>query len=370
MKVIRIKCVLLIAFLSLSFTPKEDYQNNRYTIKTIVIDPGHGGHDHGCNGKTSKEKNIALGIALKLGQYIENTYPEISVVYTRKKDVFIPLYKRAEIANRHKADLFISIHCNSTPTRSARAVKVRGTETFVLGLHRADDNLDVAKRENAVILMEKDYKENYGDFDPNSPEAHIMFSMYQGAYLDQSILLASKIEKQFVAHAKRSSRGVKQAGFLVLRETTMPSVLIESGFLTNATEEKYLSTADGQKAMAMSIFKAFKEYKTEVEDLMVLKSEAKSLHNTAKSVPALVYKIQVGASGKLLESNHPLRYRFNDLTHQKQDSIYKYYTGTFYSYEQCKQQLTAIQEQGFEDAFIVAFNNGKRITLAAAREME
>jgi N-acetylmuramoyl-L-alanine amidase len=230
-------------------------------VKTVVIDPGHGGHDPGCLGKKSHEKNIALAIAKKLANAIKTTHPDVKVILTRESDVFIPLHKRAAIANRNNADLFISIHCNSMPKGHS---STHGTETYVMGLHTATHNLNVAKRENASILLEADYEKTY-DYDPNSPEGHIMLSMFQNAYLDQSIQFARKVEQQFKSVTNRKSRGVKQAGFVVLKETTMPSVLIETGFLSNNQEENYLFTSKGQNSVAKAILIAFNNYKKEVE---------------------------------------------------------------------------------------------------------
>lgn len=231
-----------------------------FEVKTVVIDAGHGGHDPGCSGAHSREKHIALAISKKLAQLMKERLPGLRVILTRDKDVFIPLQERAAIANRNNADMFISIHCNYMPGSSA----TRGSETYVMGLHTADENLEVAKRENAAILHEDNYMENYGGYDPNSPEGHIMLSMFQNAFLDQSILLANKVENRF-AEAERKSRGVKQAGFLVLRETAMPSILIEAGFLSSRREEAYLKTAAGQEVIANAILEAFVEYKYEIE---------------------------------------------------------------------------------------------------------
>ncbi len=230
-----------------------------YRIKTIVIDPGHGGHDSGCLGASSKEKQIALEVALKLGEMITQKYPDVKVIYTRKTDEFVELHERAAIANRNHAELFICIHCNSGSPAAF------GAETYVMGLHKSEDNLNVAKRENAAVLFEKDYKQKYDGFDPNSPEANIVFTLYQNAYLTQSLKFASAVQQQFEVYAGRYNRGVKQAGFLVLYKTAMPSVLIETGFLTNRTEEKYLLTEKGQNAIATSIFRAFMEYKLDME---------------------------------------------------------------------------------------------------------
>ena len=230
-----------------------------FGIKTVVIDAGHGGHDVGCIGSSSKEKSIALSVALKLGEMIEQKFPDVRVVYTRKKDEFIELHERAGIANRAKADLFICIHCNSG------ASSAYGPETYVMGLHKTADNLSVARRENSSVLLEKDYKTKYDGFDPNSAEANIIFTLFQNAFMNQSIAFASKIQNEFEEYAGRNNRGVKQAGFLVLYKTTMPSVLIETGFLTNRNEEKYLLTEKGQSDIAGSIFRAFKEYKIDME---------------------------------------------------------------------------------------------------------
>lgn len=249
--------VLLTPALFFSFTP---LNKTGYRIRTVVIDAGHGGHDSGCLGSDSKEKNIALSIALKLGKIIEERYPDIKVVYTRKTDVFVELRERADIANKKDADLFICIHCNSGNKAAY------GVETYVMGLHKTDDNLSVSKRENASILLEKDYKQNYDGYDPNSPESNIIFNLYQNLYMEKSLTFASKVQANVVENAGRYSRGVKQAGFLVLYKTAMPSVLIETGFLTNANDEKYLLSEKGQAAMVTSIFRAFKEYKTDMEE--------------------------------------------------------------------------------------------------------
>lgn len=232
-----------------------------YRIKKIVLDAGHGGHDTGCIGQSSKEKDNALAITLAFGRLLEASFPQIEVIYTRKEDVFVNLIDRAQIANYAKADLFISIHCNSLAKRNQ---KVIGTETYVLGNHRIESNLEVAKRENASIFLEKDYKKTYGDIDPDSPAAEIMLSAWQAAYLENSILLADLIEKQ-VEKTGRASRGVKQAGFLVLRETAMPSVLVETGYLTNTEDEEILSSEEGRLYMAAVLFDAFSNYRNAVE---------------------------------------------------------------------------------------------------------
>jgi N-acetylmuramoyl-L-alanine amidase len=238
-----------------------DTLRHEFKIKTVIIDAGHGGKDPGTHGARLNEKDIVLKIALKLGEYIEKNYPEVKVIYTRKTDKFIELDGRAEVANKNKADLFISIHANAISNS-----KTYGTETWVMGLHKSEANLAVAKRENSVILKEDNYEEKYQGFD-NSTESIIMMSLIQNAYLESSVKLADKIEKQFKSKAGRNSRGVKQAGFIVLYKTSTPSVLVEVGFLTNPTEEKFLGTDSGQDLIASGIYRAFKEYKSEVESI-------------------------------------------------------------------------------------------------------
>jgi N-acetylmuramoyl-L-alanine amidase len=262
---------ILITLIALFFLASFKPVNRKVSgIKTVVIDAGHGGHDVGCLGSTAKEKNIALNISLKLGDMIEKKFPDVRVIYTRKKDEFVELNERAGIANRAKADLFICIHCNSACVRNSNGSEtcneaINGIETYVMGLHKTEDNLAVSRRENASILLEKDYKTKYDGFDPNSPEANIIFTLFQNAYMSQSISFASKIQSEIEEYAGRSNRGVKQAGFLVLYRTAMPSVLIETGFLTSPSEQKYLLSEKGQTDVASSIFRAFKEYKIDME---------------------------------------------------------------------------------------------------------
>ncbi|MEL6536790.1 MAG: N-acetylmuramoyl-L-alanine amidase [Bacteroidota bacterium] len=232
----------------------------QYRVRKVVVDAGHGGKDPGTHGAVAKEKDIALSIALKLGGLIEENLDDVEVIYTRDDDTFIELDERANIANKNGADLFISIHANYIP-----APRTHGTETYVMGLHKEQDNLEAALRENSVILLEEDYEEAYEDFDGQSPESYILFSLYQNAYLENSLLLANKIERQMKDRVKRRSRGVKQAGFIVLYKSTMPSVLVETGFLSNPEEERYLNDDLGQTYIASGIFRAVREYKADVE---------------------------------------------------------------------------------------------------------
>ena len=224
---------------------------------TLVIDAGHGGHDSGAPGAISKEKDINLKVALAFGKLVERNCSDVKVIYTRTTDVFVPLIERANIANRNKADLFISVHTNALDGGKIS----RGFETYTLGMHRANDNLNVAKRENSVILIEKNYKQRYAGFDPNSSESYIMFELMQDKNMANSVDLAKLIQGEVCAISGRVNKGVHQAGFLVLRETSMPSCLIELGFITTPDEEKYLNTADGQNTIAMGIYNAFLKYK-------------------------------------------------------------------------------------------------------------
>lgn len=231
-----------------------------YKVRRIVLDAGHGGSDTGTIGRISKEKDVALAITLELGRIIKENLPDVEVIYTRKNDRFVDLKERARIANRENADLFISIHCNSAPNRS-----VYGTETYVMGLSKVAGNFEVAKRENAVILLEDNYEEKYEGFNPKKEESYILFNIYQKAFIRNSLILASNIEDQFEQRVGRKSRGVKQGPFWVLWDTSMPSVLIETGFLSNETEERYLNDKKNQVFLASGIFRAIRDYKKEIE---------------------------------------------------------------------------------------------------------
>ncbi len=253
----------ILLFLIFIFGGFKSFHHKAYKIKTVIIDAGHGGKDPGTHGKFVKEKDIALKVALNVGKLIRENIPGVKIIFTRKTDVFIELDERANIGNRNHADLFISIHCNANPFSSA----IYGTETYTMGLHTSEENLEVAKRENSVILQEKDYKGKYDGFDPESPEAYILLSNFQSAFIDNSLKFSELVEKQFKYKAGRKSRGVKQAGFLVLRRTAMPSSLIEIGYLTNAKEEIFLKSKDGQDRIASAIYKGFKEYKQTIESV-------------------------------------------------------------------------------------------------------
>ncbi|HTB31916.1 MAG TPA: N-acetylmuramoyl-L-alanine amidase [Bacteroidia bacterium] len=257
------KCALIaIVFcetllISVVASPLSPYKNKKWVV---VIDAGHGGKDPGCHGRRFKEKDVALSVALKLGHLLEENDDNVKVIYTRSTDVFIPLNERADIANRNHADFFICVHCNASKDKDAF-----GAATYVMGLYKAEGNLEVSKRENSSVLLEKDYKKTYNGFDPNSPEGNILFSMYQNMYLEQSLDLSAKIQKEYANKANRTDNGVKQAGFLVLWKTAMPSLLTEIGFLTNPQEENYIGSQKGQNKTAECIFYALQEYIDEKE---------------------------------------------------------------------------------------------------------
>lgn len=336
-------------------------------LKTVVIDAGHGGKDSGCLGATtSKEKYVTLAIALELGKKIKAVYPNVNVVHTREKDVFVELHRRAKIANEHKADLFISIHCNAAVTRKAWAY---GSETYALGLHRADDNLEIMKRENDVILMEENYEDNY-DYDPNSPENHIINALVQNKYLEQSLNFATKIEREFVL-ANRKSRGVKQAGFAVLRGATMPAVLVESGFLTHQAEEAFLLSKEGQRLIANSIFKAFEAYKSEVDEVIaddgftvkspVEVSEVPELEKTI--IKGFEFKIQLAAVSNLENPNLAALIEAEVVEVIEEKTIKKIMSESFDTYEAANESRQLWREEGFKDAFIVVYKDGVRVPM-------
>ncbi len=274
------KKVTLIWALMCMFVMTSLAANKRFTL---VIDPGHGGHDAGALGAISKEKNINLAVALRFGKYVEQNLPEVRVIYTRKTDVFIPLNERANIANRANADLFISVHTNALPAGKV----ARGFETYTLGMHRAKDNLDVAMRENSVISMEKDYQQRYQGFDPRSSESYIIFEFIQGKNMERSVELARMIQRGVCDGANRPDKGVHQAGFLVLRETSMPGCLIELGFITTPDEERLLNNDSRVDDIARGIYEAFAKYKTKYDKSVSVPYRAKDSEdvNLPKIVP-------------------------------------------------------------------------------------
>ncbi|KAA6319682.1 N-acetylmuramoyl-L-alanine amidase [termite gut metagenome] len=329
----------------------------------LVIDPGHGGRDPGAIGKISKEKNINLNVALKLGNLIKKNCKDVKVVYTRSTDIFIPLDRRAEIANNEKADLFISIHTNAL----AKKQQIQGASTWTLGLARSEENLEVAKRENAVMFYEDDYKTRYSGFDPNSSESYIIFEFIQDKYMMQSVRLASLVQQQFKGTCNRRDLGVHQAGFLVLKNTTMPSVLVELGFISTLAEEQFLITEAGASTMAKGIYNAFLTYKN--ENQLKLSGESRRTVSETSSKPApveeIIFKVQFLTSTRLLPQNHANIKGLKGVEHYKEKGIYKYICGASPDYNKVLKTQKEVAAR-FKDAFIVAFNGGKRMNIHQA----
>ncbi len=350
-------------------------------VKTVVIDPGHGGKDPGCHGDFAHEKDICLAIALKLGKLIEDHYSDVKVVYTRKTDVFVELHNRAKIANDNNADLFICIHVNA-----GGEGKAYGTETWVMGLHKTETNLAVAKRENSVIEYEDDYEKQYEGFDPNTPEGSILFSLYQSAYMNQSISFASKVQQEVKKHAGRHDRGVRQAGFLVLVYTAMPAVLIETGFATNPDEEKFLAGESGQVKMAQSIFQAFASYKKEIEGT-AYKGMSKTYvpgnssgykeENTDNGqknndpeitkqeepikTDEIIYKVQFLSSKSKIEEGSSTFTSIKKLSYVFENGWYKYMAGETNDFSLAKTIKSDLVSLGYKDAFIVSFKGNEKV---------
>ena len=332
------------------------------TLSTIVIDAGHGGKDSGAVGLKSKEKDIVLTVATQLGQMITDSFPEINTIYTRQTDVFIPLKQRANTANKAKADLFISIHANSSKMKD-----VKGAETYVLGLHRSKDNLEVAQKENSVIVLEEDYTNAYQGFDPTQPESYIIFELMANTHLEQSILMASQVQDAFVK-SDRGDRGVKQAGFLVLRETSMPSILIELGFISNADEEKYMNSDEGKEELVNSIFKAFKTYKVMYDDANRVKAQKREPEKVPepKIEQGIAYKVQIATTSKPLEQ---LPTQYGDVDMIEDNNTYKYMVGSTNKYSEITKTQKKVKAD-YPDCFIVAFENGKKVTVKYAKKHE
>ena len=375
---------------------------------TLVIDAGHGGHDAGARGAISMEKNINLSVALQFGRYVEKYMPEVRVIYTRKTDKFVSLIERANIANRANADLFISVHTNALPAGKI----ARGFETYTLGMHRAKDNLDVAMRENSVISMEKDYKQTYQGFDPKSSESYIIFEFIQGKNMERSVELARMIQRKVCDNANRPDKGVHQAGFLVLRETSMPSCLIELGFITTPDEERILTNSDCVNDIAKSIYDGFAQYRNkydkrvtvpyrplqsgDVEELKEQesqhqvepqrKNEAQKKVEVLKKTEALkrtepqkkaevqkrvvaqkkpepkdapVFKLQIFVSDRILRKGDAHFKGETDYESFREGNLVKYTMGASSNYNEVYRLRKSLQEK-FPEAFIIAFKNGQK----------
>ena len=372
------------------------------SIRTVVIDAGHGGRDQGCSGRHSHEKHITLSIARELAQQIRERYPELRVVMTRETDVFVPLNERAATANRNEADLFISIHCNAV----GGLATVRGSETYVLGNTENLENEQVARRENAVIKLESNYEQKYG-FDPDSPEAHIITSLWKNFHLEQSIQFANLVESHAQAGGRRS-RGVKQGAFVVLRQTRMPAVLIETGFLSNSNDEDFLRTLSGQRTTAAAIFQAFRDYKRQVEyaarhsaptaettpsehpdpkaetktpPIIVVQEPVRNPTQTtpparAEGTPVFVsesttkttqteFRVQLAASRVVLDKDwSDSGYRVHSVL---EDRYHKYQTAGFGNFDDALRAQRAVRKRGYPGAFVVAYVNGVKVPVAEAR---
>jgi N-acetylmuramoyl-L-alanine amidase len=382
---------------------------------TVVLDPGHGGKDPGNlgTGRLSRtEKDISLDVALLVGEYIHSNYPEVDIVYTRKTDTFPTLARRVQIANESLADIFISIHCNANDNKAAS-----GTETFVMGLHKSEESLRTAMRENASIYLEKDQEKNYQGFDPKNPDTYIIMSMRENAFLDKSINLAKNVQDQFRSKVGRKDRGVKQAGHYVISFTNMPSVLVELGFLTNAEEEDFLHSKEGKTYMASAIYRAFRDFKendnpnvkgkvdsgngkqettkpkennpttpaknnastaggsettTAKNPNSTAQNPAISQPNTTVDIPhkpitsGIKFQVQILSSAKPLNTATPEFKGLKNVEEQLHNGMYKYITGTTDDYAEAKQSRDKLIGIGFKDAFIIAFEDNQRIDLTKA----
>lgn len=350
--IFNLKNILLITLIF--FTGSLSSQKKDFTL---VLDAGHGGHDNGARGAYANEKDVNLSLVLKVGAMIKNNNKDVEVIYTRKTDEFIPLMTRADIANKGKANLFISIHCNSSPKSAPY-----GTETFVLGAHRNRDNFDVAKRENEVIYMEKDYQTTYEGFNPSSPESVIGLTLMQNIYLENSLKMASYVENNFKKE-NRFSRGVKQAGFLVLVQTAMPSVLIETGFISNPQEGQYLASEDGQNTIAKDIYEAFLSYKKEYDKKSEKKAEEEIQQVVENPVDSnLSLKVQFLASFNRYSPNSLQLRGMKNVEIVKSNGKYIYYAGSTNLRSESEATLKIAKEAGFTDASIIEFNEKEVVT--------
>jgi N-acetylmuramoyl-L-alanine amidase len=411
--IMNIKTLFLVCF-SLTFFNMATFGQTKDKISKVVIDAGHGGGQPGALGKLSKEKDINLKVALRIGELISKNFDDVTVIYTRKKDETVDLYKRAEIANKNKADLFISIHCNSVENNRAT---VSGVETFVMGVGQTAESAAVAKKENADMLLEKDYQTNYSGFDPNSPEASIIFSLYSSAYLNWSTILASKVQKHLVTNTKLTDRSVKQSQIWVLYKVAMPSILVELGFICNPEEEKYLLREDSQEIMAVSIYNAFVEYKNLIEGTLKpylpvpgkVKTEqsVSSQESTEVEISQKPENIQhhidnqeeqaklqpenlssaTTTTDTLKQPSNNIRFRiqfcslkenlstsnkkFSQLHEVKkytENGVWKYTSGNYKTLAEAQGKLKEIRKY-YPDAFIIALNNERKISVSEAQEL-
>lgn len=372
------------AVILLSFSFSAGAQVISQKIKCVVIDAGHGGHDYGCISadKKTAEKNVALSVALKFGDKIKKAYPDTKVIYTRSKDVFVPLDERADIANRNKADFFISIHVNST----GKSRQATGTETFTMGAHVNSRNFEISKRENSVILLEDDYNTKYEGFKPDSPESYIIFSLLQNAYSEQSLIFAQLIQKEYVKGPIKYNRGVKQAGFLVLWRTTMPSVLTEIGFISNPNDLAQMRSEKGREQIADRLFTAFSKYKKSYEGVgsesdAAVENERLAVEDDEKETTAdggsenveknvekkiekndgLTYSIQILSVAKKLKPSSPELKGRKDAEFTKVKGLYKYHIGAYGTWNEAAGDLPKIRRI-FNGAFIIKMRGGEIVS--------
>jgi len=359
-------CAVLLA----SSMPKKKDSD---AVTRVVIDAGHGGKDPGNLGTGRykvTEKTIALNVALKVGNYIKEAYPDVEVMYTRSDDTFIPLHERTKFANTKGADIFISIHCDAFTREAAR-----GAGSFVMGPAKTEANLRAAQKENAAILLEKDREENYEGFDPNSPEGLIELSLRQNAHIHQSLKFAKQVQDQMRTRVGREDRGVKQAPFWVISFTTMPSVLIELGFLTNKEDEDFLNSTTGQDYVASAVYRAFKDYKTEMDVINSAILEINPVIVPALEKPAtpsgstkgIVFKVQLASSSNPVSLKPENFNGLNGVTEYRDGKLYKYLWGQASDYEEAKNLQKNVRKTGYKGAFIVAFDGeNKRMALDEA----
>ena len=361
------RILLFLCILACSYPVIGNTINDRFIV---VIDPGHGGNDPGAIGTRGKEKNINLNVARKLGRLIEDNCNDTKVVYTRKSDIFVPLHRRAEIANNAKANLFISIHTNAVARKNSY---VKGTETYTLGLHRTEENLEVAKKENSVILIEDDYKQRYAGFNPNSSESYIIFEFMQDKNMSQSVNFATLIQQNFKGY-NRIDKGVHQAGFLVLRETSMPSVLIELGYISNPSEETYLLSDKGTTDLANAIYRAFINYKgnsSKIKPTTVTSNTRQEIttpkeEEETKETSKIKFKIQILASDRVLPQNSRQFKGLNPVSWYKENGLIKYTYAEDEDYNKILKIKRKIVDPKFKDAFIIAFKNDTKININKA----
>jgi N-acetylmuramoyl-L-alanine amidase len=369
---IRVTALLTSLLFSANFLVHGQPGADPHRVDVVVIDAGHGGKDPGNLGtgrfKTT-EKDVVLSVGRQLGKYIKESFPDVKVIYTREDDRFIELRERCEIANRNKADVFISIHCNANESHAPF-----GAETYVMGLHKTEANMRVAQKENAAIVLEEGHSLKYDGYDPNDPESMIALSLRQNTYLDHSLFLSSLVQKQFKERVGRTDRGVKQAGFLVISYTTMPAILVELGFLTNAKEEDYLQSAEGQEYLASGLFRAFKEYKLQMEGVSANAPVGDTARTPtpsgnallAASSPDIRFKVQIVTSSKPVALKAKNFNGIEGVQEYQGNGTYKYVVGNEPTLDACRSVQRICQGKGYPGCFIVAFRGGERIDLQEA----